>query len=175
MTRKLALLALAGITVLPGIALAEDGVTTGQFVANNVWMMIAAALVFIMHLGFSMVETGLTRAKNTVNILFKNVFIICAGILTYAICGFNLMYPGEFGMIDGVLGFAGFGVAADEAARLTRHQVPDWKQLARQIARAEPSSVRQMRGLGPTHSATGARRTPARTDHSPPTLETKQK
>ncbi len=62
-----------------------------------------------MHLGFAMVETGLTRAKNTVNILFKNVFIICAGILTYYICGFNLMYPGDF---NGFIGFAGFGLGA---------------------------------------------------------------
>ncbi|MCZ6785095.1 MAG: ammonium transporter [Proteobacteria bacterium] len=77
------------------------------FTANNVWMMLAAGLVFIMHLGFACLESGLTRAKNTVNILFKNTFIICAGILTYWICGFNLMYPGEF---NGFLGFAGFGL-----------------------------------------------------------------
>lgn len=96
--------------VLPAVATAEDGVSAGQFTANNVWMMMAAALVFIMHLGFASLESGMTRAKNTVNILFKNVFIICAGILTYFVCGFNLMYPGEFGMIDGVLGFAGFGL-----------------------------------------------------------------
>jgi len=80
MIRNLALIALAGALVAPSVALADDGISPGTFVANNVWMMLAAALVFIMHLGFSMVETGLTRAKNTVNILFKNVFIICAGI-----------------------------------------------------------------------------------------------
>jgi Amt family ammonium transporter len=49
-----------------------------------------------MHLGFSLLEVGLTRQKNAINILFKNVFIICAGLLTYAIIGFNLMYPGSF-------------------------------------------------------------------------------
>ena len=42
--------------------------------ANNVWMMLCAALVFFMHLGFSFLEIGLTRQKNTVNILFKNLF-----------------------------------------------------------------------------------------------------
>ena len=44
--------------------------------ANNVWMMLCAALVFFMHLGFSFLEIGLTRQKNTVNILFKNFFVI---------------------------------------------------------------------------------------------------
>jgi Amt family ammonium transporter len=109
--------ALAGATMLPRIASAEDAVSAEMFTVNNLWMMIAAALVFIMHLGFATLETGLTRAKNGTNILFKNTFIISAGILTYAICGFNLMYPGEFNLIGGVFGFAGFGVAADSAAQ----------------------------------------------------------
>ncbi len=65
------------------------------FTANNIWMMLSAALVFIMHLGFATVESGLTRAKNTTNILFKNVMVVCIGMLTYAIAGFNLMYPGD--------------------------------------------------------------------------------
>ena len=43
------------------------------FAVNNVWMMLAAALVFIMHLGFAALESGMTQSKNTVNILFKNV------------------------------------------------------------------------------------------------------
>jgi len=77
------------------------------FTANNTWMLVATFLVFTMHLGFACLEAGLTRAKNTVNILFKNTAIISIGILTYALCGFNLMYPGEF---NGFFGFAGFGL-----------------------------------------------------------------
>ncbi|MCX7712950.1 MAG: ammonium transporter [Chthoniobacterales bacterium] len=65
------------------------------FAVNNLWICIAAALVFIMHLGFACVESGLTQSKNTTNILFKNVFIICVGMLTYAAYGFNSMYPGD--------------------------------------------------------------------------------
>ncbi len=76
---------------------------------NNVWMMICTALVFFMHLGFALLEIGLTRQKNTINILFKNIFILSTGLLLYAIIGFNLMYPGDF---NGVLGFAGFGLEA---------------------------------------------------------------
>lgn len=93
-------------------ALSANGGPTAAdalFTVNNTWMLIAALLVFIMHLGFATLESGLTQAKNTVNILFKNVSIVAIGILTYAICGFNLMYPGEF---NGYLGFAGLGVSA---------------------------------------------------------------
>lgn len=85
------------------------------FTANNVWMLVATFLVFIMHLGFASLESGLTRAKNTTNILFKNVSIISIGILTYAIVGFNLMYPGDFS-IGQYFGFAGFGIASPEGA-----------------------------------------------------------
>lgn len=66
------------------------------FTISNLWLLIAAGLVFIMHLGFATLESGLTQSKNTVNILFKNVFIICMGTLTYALWGFNSMYPGDF-------------------------------------------------------------------------------
>ena len=83
---------------------------------NNVWMMICTALVFFMHTGFAFLEIGLTRQKNTINILFKNIFIITAGLLLYYIGGFNLMYPGEF---NGFLGFAGFGIDAPLAAEGT--------------------------------------------------------
>jgi len=63
---------------------------------NNVWMMICTALVFFMHTGFAFLEIGLTRQKNTINILFKNIFIITVGLLLYYLIGFNLMYPGDF-------------------------------------------------------------------------------
>ncbi|MCA1785597.1 MAG: ammonium transporter, partial [Desulfobacteraceae bacterium] len=85
------------MTTIPAAALAAEGVAevTGAaatYVANNTWMLVATFLVFIMHLGFASLEAGLTRAKNTVNILFKNTAIIAIGLLTYAVMGFNLMY-----------------------------------------------------------------------------------
>ena len=86
---------------------------------NNVWMMICTALVFFMHLGFSFLEIGLTRQKNTVNILFKNFFVITMGLLVYALGGFNLMYPGEF---NGIFGFAGFGLDSVAAADLSYNE-----------------------------------------------------
>lgn len=66
------------------------------FTINNLWILVSAALVFLMHLGFSCLESGLTQSKNTVNILFKNMSIVCVGILGYALYGFNAMYPGDF-------------------------------------------------------------------------------
>ncbi|RKS50723.1 ammonium transporter [Gillisia mitskevichiae] len=87
---------------------------SGLFTINNVWMMICTGLVFFMHLGFSLLEIGLTRQKNTINILFKNLFIICAGLLMYYIGGFNLMYPGFEEGSAGILKFAGFGITAPE-------------------------------------------------------------
>jgi len=83
------------------------------FTVNNLWMMIATILVFIMHLGFATLEAGLTRAKNTVNILFKNTIIPAIGILSYAFVGFNLMYPGA-DFAGGFFGFAGFGLNLPE-------------------------------------------------------------
>ena len=80
---------------------------------NNVWMMVCTFLVFFMHLGFSFLEIGLTQQKNTVNILFKNFFVITAGILIYYLVGFNLMYPGDF-VMGKTVGFAGFFIDPGE-------------------------------------------------------------
>lgn len=87
--------------------------TQELFTINNLWMMVATLLVFIMHLGFATLEAGLTRAKNTVNILFKNTIIPAMGLLTYAFIGFNLMYPGA-DFVGSVFGFGGFGLSLPE-------------------------------------------------------------
>ncbi|MFP4382390.1 MAG: ammonium transporter [Candidatus Sumerlaeia bacterium] len=98
---------------------AEPTVADAIFRTNNLWILMAAFLVFIMHPGFALLESGLTRSKNTVNILFKNVSIVAIGILTYALCGFNLMYPGDSWILGKVIGFAGFGIgfAPEDAAK----------------------------------------------------------
>ncbi|MCH6236293.1 ammonium transporter [Cognataquiflexum rubidum] len=87
--------------------------TQELFTINNLWMMVATILVFIMHLGFASLEAGLTRAKNTVNILFKNTLIPAIGLLSYAFVGFNLMYPGG-DFAGGFMGFSGFGLSLPE-------------------------------------------------------------
>lgn len=90
---------------------AEADITPEMWAVNNLWIMIAGMLVFIMHLGFACVESGLTRAKNTVNILFKNMMIPMIGIVMYGVCGWMIMYPSEW-IIDGVFAF-GVGIGAE--------------------------------------------------------------
>ncbi len=92
-------------------------ITDTLLTANNIWMMLATALVFIMHLGFAGVEAGFGQSKNTVNILFKNTLTPIIGVLTYFICGFNLMYPGFD--VPGWFGFAGFGLETSASADVT--------------------------------------------------------
>ena len=109
----------------PFAAAAQDATAAdAMFTVNNTWMLVSAFLVFIMHLGFGALEVGLTQAKNTVNILFKNMAIVAIGLLTYAIVGFNLMYPGDFS-IGQFFGFAGFGIGTD-AAGLTAEYNPGY-------------------------------------------------
>lgn len=106
---------LLAMAAAPAYAADADVAEQALFTANNVWMMVCTFLVFTMHLGFATVETGLTRAKNTVNILFKNSAIVAIGLLTYTLMGFSLMYPGDDGWILGkFLGFAHFGLACPE-------------------------------------------------------------
>jgi len=92
-----------------GVAAQEVQAEEVLFTVNNLWLLVATFLVFLMHLGFTALESGLTQSKNTVNILFKNLSIIAIGLLTYAGIGFSLMYPEEFA-ISGILGWAGWGV-----------------------------------------------------------------
>ena len=100
-----------------GAEATPDVGAAAMFRVDNLWVMIGAMLVFIMHLGFACVESGLTRAKNCTNILFKNTVTPAIGILTYALCGFALMYPGETNwMLGQALGFAGFGLHDPAAA-----------------------------------------------------------
>ena len=56
------------------------------------WMLIAGILVFLMQAGFTLVEAGMTRSKNAVNIAMKNVLDICVGSLSYWLVGYSLMY-----------------------------------------------------------------------------------
>lgn len=100
------------LLLFPQYALAAD--TSLTFSLGNLWLLIAAALVFMMHLGFATLEAGLSQQKNAVNILFKNVAILAIGLLSYAAIGFNLMYPGE-SFAGQFFGFAGFGVGTDAA------------------------------------------------------------
>jgi ammonium transporter, Amt family len=110
-------LALPALLMLCGsVGAAEEKVSQEMFTINNTWILVATFLVFVMHLGFATLEAGLTRAKNTVNILFKNTVTVAIGILTYALIGFSLMFPAGNWLITDFLGFNGFGLNCPEGA-----------------------------------------------------------
>jgi Amt family ammonium transporter len=116
---RIGLLTLAVAATLAGGSLALAAETTApptpesnataialvQSHADYVWTLVAAFLVFIMQAGFAMVETGLTRAKNAVNICMKNLMDFAAGSLAYWAIGFGIMFGVN---ATGWLGTSGF-------------------------------------------------------------------
>ena len=70
----------------------DEAVTAIQTDMGMLWMLLSGILVFFMQAGFTLVESGMTRSKNAVNIAMKNLLDICVGSLTYWIIGYSLMY-----------------------------------------------------------------------------------
>src|SRR6056300_1331208 len=68
------------------------------------WMLISGILVFLMQAGFTLVESGMTRSKNVVNIAMKNILDIAVGSLVFWFVGYSLMY----GSTNGWIGWSGF-------------------------------------------------------------------
>jgi Amt family ammonium transporter len=110
---------LALIVLVPALAYALDGkvmntetqqmetVPDAKFWIDTIWTIITACLVFFMQAGFAMVEGGLTRAKNTGNIMMKNLLDFCMGSLAFWLVGFGIM----FGNGNALFGTTGFMVA----------------------------------------------------------------
>ena len=81
-----------------------------DFINDNIygiWFLIGAALVFWMQAGFAMVETGFTRAKNSGNILMKNLMDFCIGTVMFILIGFSLLLGEDF---LGFIGKPGFDI-----------------------------------------------------------------
>ena len=99
-------LALFGLSVFNLSAHANElPELNAAFLANNLWLLIATILVIFMNAGFAMVEAGMCRSKNAVNILAKNLFVFALAVTSYWFIGYSLMYGGSF--IDGWLFFNG--------------------------------------------------------------------
>ena len=73
----------------------------------GVWFLIGAALVFWMQAGFAMVEAGFTRAKNTGNIIMKNLMDFCIGTVVFVLIGFSLLLGED---MVGLIGKPGFDI-----------------------------------------------------------------
>ena len=71
---------------------AEFPELNAAFLANNLWLLIATILVIFMNAGFAMVEAGMCRSKNAVNILAKNLFVFALAVTSYWFIGFSIMY-----------------------------------------------------------------------------------
>ena len=71
---------------------AEMPELNAAFLANNLWLFIATILVIFMNAGFAMVEAGMCRQKNAVNILAKNLFVFALAVTAYWFIGYSLMY-----------------------------------------------------------------------------------
>ncbi|TWU41627.1 Ammonium transporter NrgA [Novipirellula aureliae] len=90
-----------------------------DYTINTLIMFLCAVLVLFMQAGFAMVEVGLNSAKNTVNILAKNVMDLGVGVILFLFVGWGIMYPGDFNIIgDGILGYAGPWVDRDVTPNL---------------------------------------------------------
>lgn len=91
---------------IPGCAFFVPGEGRGGDVMYSatdvIWVLIAAILVFFMQAGFALCEAGLTRAKNTGNILMKNMMDFCIGTPCYWLVGFGLMFAGSGPLIGGL-------------------------------------------------------------------------
>ncbi len=87
---------------------AEDSEVTLSIegLANNLWILVAAVLVIFMNAGFAMVEAGMCRQKNAVNILAKNLIVFTLAVTAYWFIGFQVMYQSDW-VIPGVLKFGG--------------------------------------------------------------------
>jgi Amt family ammonium transporter len=90
----------------PAVADATEAAATsiGELAASidTVWVLLAAMLVFIMQLGFSMVEAGFSRSKNTANILMKNMLDLCFGSILFWAIGFGIMFGPN--LLGGLIG-----------------------------------------------------------------------
>ena len=71
---------------------AEMPELNAAFLANNLWLLVATILVIFMNAGFAMVEAGMCRQKNAVNILAKNLFVFALAVTAYWFVGYSLMY-----------------------------------------------------------------------------------
>lgn len=117
--RKAGLGALAVVAMTPAIAAAKDPGGAATLAENPgapvdfVWVLVAAALVFLMQAGFAMVEGGFCRAKNTVNLMMKNIMDFSMGSLAFFFIGFALMFGDDIGGFIGGSGWALLGEGYD--------------------------------------------------------------
>lgn len=93
--------------------LSEATAQSVQALLDNVWILIAAALVILMQAGFALVEAGLTRGKNVANIFMKNLMDFCIGSAVFFAVGYAIAFGGKMSGFGGILGGDGWFLAGD--------------------------------------------------------------
>jgi Amt family ammonium transporter len=93
------------LALTPSIGFAQEYVPTAQDYLNNLWVFIAGVLVFFMQAGFALVEAGMTRAKNVVNIFAKNMTDAVVGILAFFATGWAFAFGESGGWFIGTSNF----------------------------------------------------------------------
>ncbi len=86
------LLGLCGISTASFATEPADAIATIEISLNSVWVVLAAMLVFLMQAGFALVESGMVRSKNAVNVVMKNYMDACVGGLIFWLIGYGLMF-----------------------------------------------------------------------------------
>lgn len=101
-------------TLIPLPAMAADPALMQvlELNLNTLWVALAAALVFFMQAGFALLESGMSRAKNAVNVMMKNYMDVCLGSLIYWLLGYGIMFGENLSGFIGLSHFALTDVAA---------------------------------------------------------------
>lgn len=150
--KKKVLLLLLSALVFQGASLVAQEINPAVSGAlDMIWLVLAASLVFFMQAGFSMVEIGLTRAKNSANIIMKNLMDFAVGALAYWAIGWGLMYGASAGSIIGTSGFflnydiAGaadyLGASINDSTTLTELMSPIYRDWIFQVVFAATAAT----------------------------------
>jgi len=92
------------VLLFSGYVYADDGVSQVTHFLNLFWILMAAGLVFFMQAGFTMLESGFIRAKNSYNVAIKNISDFIAAVISFWMVGFALMFGvGQHGWFGGML------------------------------------------------------------------------
>lgn len=90
------------VLLLVAVSFAPQAHAASEEAANTAWLVLASVLVFFMQAGFALLESGMSRAKNAVNVMMKNYMDCCVGGIVFWLFGFGLMFganvTGWFGM-----------------------------------------------------------------------------
>ncbi len=112
----------------------ENNIFELQYAMDTFYFLVCGALVMWMAAGFAMLEAGLVRSKNTTEILTKNVALFAVACIMYLVCGYAIMYGGDY-FLSGIA-----EVDADAVTDATSRRPPKTVSAATRSTRAPLTS-----------------------------------